>query len=401
MSPVKDAAAEEIIIVRRRGGDDDDHHHGGVWKIAYADFMTAMMAFFLVMWLINAANTETKASVASYFNPIKLTDSVSRKKGLRDLDEKSNASEKPKQEKVEPKERAKKRDEKSSQPHRDGAIDSAKDKAYRLAIDSGRAASPLRKEESGVSADDREAGRAFRDPFSPLNAARRFAKDEARRGSVPDRAGATPSDPTHARSSAEGPGNSGEVSLPGGNAARSRLHADWGPTAANGHVPAVGDAAKVLAENADRIRGEAEAAARQLGTAGGPGIDVTIEGDAIVLSLTDTSTFGMFAVGSADPNADLVKLIQSITPILAANGERIVLRGHTDSRPFRGEKRNNNWRLAMARGEAAYAMLLRSGIEEARFERIEAHADRKLKVANDPEAAANRRIDIILRKDAR
>lgn len=36
----------EIIIVRRGGHDDHEAHHGGVWKIAYADFMTAMMAFF-------------------------------------------------------------------------------------------------------------------------------------------------------------------------------------------------------------------------------------------------------------------------------------------------------------------------------------------------------------------
>src|SRR5690606_6853650 len=74
----------EIIIVRR-GKDHEDEHHGGVWKIAFADFMTAMMCFFLVMWLINAANEQTKASVASYFNPVKLIDRNSSRKGLEDL----------------------------------------------------------------------------------------------------------------------------------------------------------------------------------------------------------------------------------------------------------------------------------------------------------------------------
>ncbi len=78
----------EIIIVRRGGHDDHDSHHGGVWKIAYADFMTAMMAFFLVMWLINAANEETKAAVASYFNPVKLIDRHSSSKGVQDVEEK-------------------------------------------------------------------------------------------------------------------------------------------------------------------------------------------------------------------------------------------------------------------------------------------------------------------------
>ena len=74
----------EIIIIKRRSDGDHDAHHGGVWKIAYADFMTAMMAFFLVMWLINAANDQTKAAVASYFNPIKLVDQKPADKGIKD-----------------------------------------------------------------------------------------------------------------------------------------------------------------------------------------------------------------------------------------------------------------------------------------------------------------------------
>jgi chemotaxis protein MotB len=72
----------EIIIIKRHGGNHEGGH-GGAWKIAYADFMTAMMAFFLIMWLVNAANEETKAAVASYFNPIKLTDPQPAEKGLK------------------------------------------------------------------------------------------------------------------------------------------------------------------------------------------------------------------------------------------------------------------------------------------------------------------------------
>ncbi|CDX11433.1 Flagellar motor protein MotB [Mesorhizobium sp. ORS 3324] len=78
-------AAHEIIIVKRNHDGHDDGHHGGVWKIAFADFMTAMMCFFLVMWLINAANEQTKAAVASYFNPVELIDRNSSRKGLEDL----------------------------------------------------------------------------------------------------------------------------------------------------------------------------------------------------------------------------------------------------------------------------------------------------------------------------
>ncbi|TIO78452.1 MAG: MotB family protein [Mesorhizobium sp.] len=78
-------ARQEIIIVKRNHDGHDDDHHGGVWKIAFADFMTAMMCFFLVMWLINAANEQTKAAVASYFNPVELIDRNSSRKGLEDL----------------------------------------------------------------------------------------------------------------------------------------------------------------------------------------------------------------------------------------------------------------------------------------------------------------------------
>jgi chemotaxis protein MotB len=169
----------------------------------------------------------------------------------------------------------------------------------------------------------------------------------------------------------------------------------------SGDKAATDELAKSLAEAAETIRQDVGAATSLLGNTGGPGVDVRIEGDSVVLSLTDTSTFGMFAIGSAEPNADLVRLLQSIAPVLTANGDHIVLRGHTDARPYKTDGRNNNWRLAMARAEAAYAMLLRSGIDERRFERIEAYADRKLKIGNDPSAAANRRIEIVLRKDKR
>ncbi len=57
------------IIVRREeiveGG-----HHGGAWKVAYADFVTAMMAFFLLMWLLNATTDQQRRGIAAYFSPM-------------------------------------------------------------------------------------------------------------------------------------------------------------------------------------------------------------------------------------------------------------------------------------------------------------------------------------------
>ncbi len=59
------SAEKPIIIIKKKGGHGG--HHGGAWKIAYADFVTAMMAFFMVMWLVNTADSVTKKNIASYF----------------------------------------------------------------------------------------------------------------------------------------------------------------------------------------------------------------------------------------------------------------------------------------------------------------------------------------------
>ncbi|HXE25192.1 MAG TPA: flagellar motor protein MotB, partial [Roseiarcus sp.] len=71
----------EIIIVKRHGPQEDGHH-GGAWKIAFADFMTAMMAFFLVLWIISATDKNTKTLIARYFNPVKLEEPARAQKGI-------------------------------------------------------------------------------------------------------------------------------------------------------------------------------------------------------------------------------------------------------------------------------------------------------------------------------
>jgi chemotaxis protein MotB len=63
------AAQQPIIIIRRKKVVKAAGHHGGAWKVAYADFVTAMMAFFLLMWLLNATTEEQRKGLADYFNP--------------------------------------------------------------------------------------------------------------------------------------------------------------------------------------------------------------------------------------------------------------------------------------------------------------------------------------------
>jgi chemotaxis protein MotB len=128
-----------------------------------------------------------------------------------------------------------------------------------------------------------------------------------------------------------------------------------------------------------------------------PNIDVVATPDGLLISLTDDYEFGMFAIASAEPRPAMIVVMDKVAKILLARSEPLVIRGHTDRRPYRTAT-YDNWRLSAARAHMAYVMLARGGVDEKRFERIEGHADRSLRVAQDPEAAQNRRIEILLRK---
>jgi len=57
------------IIIKRKKVVVSGGHHGGAWKVAYADFVTAMMAFFMLMWLLNATTEQQRKGIADYFSP--------------------------------------------------------------------------------------------------------------------------------------------------------------------------------------------------------------------------------------------------------------------------------------------------------------------------------------------
>lgn len=70
MAKKKESSSEKAhapVIVRRRVHASHGGHHGGAWKVAYADFVTAMMAFFLLMWLLGATTEDQRKGIADYF----------------------------------------------------------------------------------------------------------------------------------------------------------------------------------------------------------------------------------------------------------------------------------------------------------------------------------------------
>ncbi len=71
-----------VIIIRKKKGGGHGGHHGGAWKVAYADFVTAMMSFFLLLWLLNVTTDVERKGIADYFAPASVSKSESGAGGI-------------------------------------------------------------------------------------------------------------------------------------------------------------------------------------------------------------------------------------------------------------------------------------------------------------------------------
>src|ERR1700760_3569252 len=75
-------AGDNAVVIKKIKKGGHGGHHGGAWKVAYADFVTAMMSFFLLMWLINTTTPEQKRGIADYFAPQSIAQTVSGSGGV-------------------------------------------------------------------------------------------------------------------------------------------------------------------------------------------------------------------------------------------------------------------------------------------------------------------------------
>lgn len=367
----------EIVIVKRHARHVDEHH-GGAWKIAFADFMTAMMALFLVLWLISSTSEKQRRAVAQYFNPVKLVDMTTMEKGFHDPKETEHGS--GRMTEPTPSEKGARESDPAAMDV-EGAKLSGQAKrlasnpqaGVRMARDarSRQGPAPKRGESGGdpanaadlVEASDRALAEAFADPFATVPNSPR----------PPDEA-----DPEEAES------------RPGRQRSRPR-------SAGGDNVPELAaltpDAAEVAALESEIRAGVGPGADKPAA----PRLEIRATDEGLLISLTDAADATMFAIGSAEPHRRTIELIQRIALSLAKRPGSIVVRGHTDSRPYRTGT-SDNWRLSTARAHAARDVLVRGGLGEGRIERVEGHADRSPKVAADPAAPENRRIEILLRK---
>ena len=369
---------QEIIIVRRSNGDGDGGHHGGAWKIAYADFVTAMMAFFLVMWLINSANEVTKSRVASYFNPIKMTDASPSGRGVKDPIERKSIEP--------PKEKGKEPKSMNEAANSEAADKEADEKLLQnpySAIEEIVARGSIGPADSPQNMANRSTG----DPFDPR------AWEALRNGKAPEAKTIGPpsesqNNPQHAAKTAE----VADVEKPDAEKVpplrpsqdvhelEQAVKTEEGQTT-NAETAKLEDAVKRIVE---KYKAEMDVS-----------VVVRRTNEGLLVMLGDNNGQGMFGIGSAKPSVGLIEIVGVIGKLLSEQSGEVIIRGHTDNRKYK-TSRYDNWQLSTARAHMASYMLIRGGLDEKRIKRIEGHGSATPLLASDPLSDSNRRVEFLL-----
>ncbi|MEO0031142.1 MAG: hypothetical protein RIS94_900 [Pseudomonadota bacterium] len=251
-------------------------HHGGAWKVAYADFVTAMMAFFLLMWLLGATTEKQRKGIADYFTP-----------------------------------------------------------------------TLVKKKEGSAGGNGVLGGSSLTDVDN-----------------YPHAAGQTGSKTlTVPRDAAGGPKDGG-----------SKMK----------RTATLQDRLKQKLEKSEKLRKLAKQ------------VRLTMTPDGIRLDLMDDANFSMFRLGTTILTPDAMELMQAIAEAIAPEASGLTVRGHTDALQWKPGDVANNWSLSAGRAESTRQALMRYGVGEKRFRRIEGVADQEPLVTENPTDPRNRRMSILL-----
>ena len=332
------------IIVRRE--EVVEHgSHGGAWKVAYADFVTAMMAFFLLMWLVNATTFEQRTGLADYFAP---SNALSHGRSGTGAPFGGHT------------------------PYDKGAL--ASDRGA-VQITNVKAPPVLDVEE-----DDSDV------PARVLTYHDNGESDTLTRRQQPKHPGG-PVD-----KAAPKPGENLKPGFAGGpNAgdAQAQAQAQAQDAAAKQEKAAFQQAAQQIKDAVAHDPTLADLA-RQIT------VDITPEG--LRIQILDEEHQAMFPTGSSVLNDRARALMLKVAPVLMKLPEKLSIAGHTDAAPYRGGGRSN-WELSTERANATRRLLTDAGLAEDRVERVTGQADRDPLLPADPLAAANRRIAIVVLRD--
>ena len=359
------------IIVRHEEAEEPTHHNGA-WKVAYADFVTAMMAFFMLMWLLNATTEVQRTGLADYFAPTNL------------FGRSASGSGKPFGGKT-PNDAGTSVSSDGSPQIIKGHQSPQQDVAE---ADTDTPATPLAQSDTTNGATD---------------GASRATTDDADQPARMSRDGLIPGMAIQA-------GQGRQEVVQGGDYAAARLTPD-----PNRDIPPDPTAADVARREAAAIQSDAQREQRTMEQAGAQllaairrdpslqdeagqiTVDTVPEG--LRIQVVDAERRPMFALGSASPTRQVRQLMQKVAPVLAGLPNAVSIAGHTDSLLYRGQEKDN-WDLSTDRANATRRILVEAGLPAERIRSVSGNADRDLLVPADPLNPANRRITVIVLRHA-
>jgi chemotaxis protein MotB len=286
---------ERPIIIKKIKKSGGGGHHGGAWKVAYADFVTAMMAFFLLMWLINTTSPEQKRGIADYFAPASVSASTSGSGGIL-------------------------------------AGTSLGDQGV--------------KGEGSVKVVEQTA------PTAPKN--------------VTD----------------QGPASTQASQAASEQAMKEAM--------AKREEQAFQSAAESLRQAMQKLPELAELSKSVI-------VDQTPEG--LRIQLIDQEGRSMFEQGSTKPNERARVLLRAVSTVVNKLPNRLTIAGHT-SASDNGDRPASDWQLSAARADASRAILQEAGVNADRIYQVSGKAASDPLYPDDPTLAGNRRIALVLLREA-
>jgi len=126
-------------------------------------------------------------------------------------------------------------------------------------------------------------------------------------------------------------------------------------------------------------------------------VPITITADGLLIEMIDKEKQAFIEANSANVKPIIRKILSLIAKEIKATPNLLIVAGHTDSRGFHNDSFYSNWELSSARALNTRRALEELGIASHRFEQVVGYADRKLRLPNDPLAAENRRISILIK----
>ncbi len=285
-------AGDNAVVIKKIKKGGHGGHHGGAWKVAYADFVTAMMAFFLLMWLINTTTPEQKRGIADYFAPQSIAQTVSGSGGVL------------------------------------GGKVMGQDEAH-----AGGAQSVMQKQS----------------PPAPDSTTKALANGSGQGAGQ------------NANDASDQAGQNGEF-----NHAAEAIH-----QAVQDNPDIANLSHQVITEN-------------------------TPQG--LRIQLVDADGRPMFQQGSNEPMPYAKKLLEAVGKIVSTLPNRVSIAGHTGGND--NAATDGSWELSAARANQARALLQSGGLGSDRIYEVAGKAGSEPLLPEDPNASANRRLSILLMREA-